>query len=81
MLRFLIEGFEEEILNLLQRIKSRKEKGKKKVCSMSTRFDHELKKLEYLINSNIGKKGTGWTEEEGPKRFILHEVENFVLEC
>ena len=48
---------------------------------MSTRFDHKLNKLEYLINYNIGKKGTGWTEEEGPKRFILHEVENFVLEC
>ena len=56
LLGFLTEGFEEEILNMLQRIKNRREKSKKRVCPVSTRFEQELKKLEGSINYNGGKK-------------------------
>lgn len=80
ILGFLIEGFKGEILNMIQRIRSRREKGKKKVCSVSTLFDRKLKRLECLINYNRGKKGMGWIKDEGPKRSVLHAVEDFVLE-
>ena len=59
LLGFLTEGFEEEILNMLQRIKNRREKSKKRVCPVSTRFEQELKKLECSINYNGGKKKSG----------------------
>ena len=56
LLGFLTKGFEEEILNMLQRIKNRREKSKKRVRPVSTRFEQELKKLECSINYNGGKK-------------------------
>ena len=59
LLGFSTEGFKGEILNLLQRIKSRREKSKKKVYSVTTMFDRELKRLECSINYNKGKKGNG----------------------
>ena len=49
------EGFEGEILKLLNRMKERRERfvrvsGKKKKGQRSSRFDRELKKLECLVN-------------------------------
>ncbi|RVW80725.1 hypothetical protein CK203_053943 [Vitis vinifera] len=49
-LGFLTEGFEGEILNLLLRNKRRREQNIKKDISGSTKFDRELKKLEWSIN-------------------------------
>ena len=70
MLGFPIEGFEEEILNMLQKINNIREKGKKRVCPVSTRFERELKKLECSINYNKGKKGNGLTRG-GDKELCL----------
>ena len=41
---------------MLQRIKNGREKSKKRVRLVSTRFEQELKKLECSINYNGGKK-------------------------
>ena len=43
------EDFEEEILCLRSRIKSRRQKGKGKGVHVTTRFDQELKKLEWTV--------------------------------
>ena len=71
LLAFPTKGFEEEILIPLQRIKSRREKGKKKICLVTTNFDHELKKLEYSINYNRGKKRNGLDRRGGAKEVYL----------
>lgn len=49
-LGFSTEGVEGEILKLLLRLKSRRDQGKKRGISRTTRFEQELKKLEYSIN-------------------------------
>ena len=45
-LGFPIEGFEEEILELMTKINSQRQKGKGRGGAVSTKFDRELKKLE-----------------------------------
>ena len=70
-LRFSTEGFEGEILNLLHRMKSRREQGKKITCFMPTRFEHELKKLECSIDYNGGKKGSMLDKGGGAKAYFL----------
>ena len=49
-LGFLAEGVEGEILKLLVRLKNRRDQGKKRGISGTTRFEQELKKLECSIN-------------------------------
>ena len=49
------EGFESEILKLLNRIRERRDcservTGKKRKGQRPSRFDHELKKLEWSVN-------------------------------
>ncbi|RVW40247.1 hypothetical protein CK203_078334 [Vitis vinifera] len=53
-------GVEGEILKLLLRLKSRRDQGKKKGISGMTRFDREVKKLEWSINyeGESRKKGS-----------------------
>ncbi|RVW56523.1 hypothetical protein CK203_072539 [Vitis vinifera] len=55
-LGFSTEGFEGEILNLLLRNKRRREQNIKKDISGSTKFDRELKKLEWSINYKGARK-------------------------
>ena len=55
-LGFSTEGFEGEILNLLLRTKRRSEQNLKKGSLGTTKFDRELKKLEWSINYNGARK-------------------------
>ena len=52
-----IEGFKEEILELMTRINSRRQKRKGKGGAVSTKFDRELKKLEWNVMDSGRKKG------------------------
>ena len=56
-LGFPIEGFKEEILELMNRINSRRQKRKGKGGAVSTKFDRELKKLEWNVMDSGRKKG------------------------
>ena len=58
-LRFSTEGVEGEILKLLLRLKSRRDQGKKRGISRTTRFERELKKLECSINYDGVSKENG----------------------
>ncbi|RVW54429.1 hypothetical protein CK203_068460 [Vitis vinifera] len=55
-LGFSTEGFEGKLLNLLLRTKRRREQNIKKDISGTTKFDHELKKLEWSLNYNDARK-------------------------
>ena len=55
-LGFSTDGIEGEILNLLLRTKRRREQNIKEEISGSTKFDRELKKLEWPVNYNGAKK-------------------------
>lgn len=55
-LGFSTDGFEGEILNLLLRTKRRREQNLKKGSSGTTKFDRELKKLEWSINYSGARK-------------------------
>ena len=55
-LGFSKDGFEGEILNLLLRTKRRREQNLKKGTSGTTKFDRELKKLEWSINYSRARK-------------------------
>ena len=59
-LGFTTDGVEGEILKLLLRLKTRRDQGKKKGISGMTRFDREVKKLEWSINyeGESRKKGS-----------------------
>ena len=59
-LGFSTDGVEGEILKLLLRLKTRRDQGKKKGISGMTRFDREVKKLEWSINyeGESRKKGS-----------------------
>ena len=55
-LGFSMKGFEGEILNFLLRTKRRREQSIKRGTIGSTKFDQELKKLEWSINYNGASK-------------------------
>ena len=62
-----IEGFEGEILKLLNRMKERRERfervsGKKRKGQRSSRFDRELKKLECSVNYSGSRGDRGYLE-------------------
>ena len=56
-LGFPIEGFKEEILELMSRINSRRQKRKGKGGVVSTKIERELKKLEWNVMDSGRKKG------------------------
>ena len=62
---FSTKGFEGEILNLLLRTKRRREQNLKKGLSGTTKFDQELKKLEWSINYNGARKENSMVREDG----------------
>ena len=54
-LGFFLEGFEGEFLSMLQKIKKKKkEHAKRKGVGSTSRFDQELKKLEWSMNYKGG---------------------------
>ena len=59
-LGFATEGVEGEILKLLLRLKTKRDQGKKKGLLGLTRFDREVKKLEWPVNydGKTRKKGS-----------------------
>ncbi|RVW88355.1 hypothetical protein CK203_040950 [Vitis vinifera] len=65
-LGFSTEGFEGEILNLLLRMKNRREQSKRRGISISTRFERELKKLE----TKIQDMSLGVVRSLGVRRFL-----------
>ncbi|RVW68019.1 hypothetical protein CK203_064832 [Vitis vinifera] len=66
-LGFSTEGFEGEILNLLLRNKRRREQNIKKDISGSTKFDRELKKLEWSINYKGATKEKSLVRDGGDR--------------
>ena len=70
-LGFSTDGIEGEILNLLLRTKRRREQNIKKEISGSTKFDRELKKLEWSVNYNGTKKKKSLVRVGGIRTSIL----------
>ena len=66
-LGFSTEGFEGEILNLLLRNRRRREQNIKKDISGSTKFDRELKKLEWSINYKGARKEKSLVRDGGDR--------------
>ena len=66
-LGFSTEGFEGELLNLLLRTKRRREQNIKKDISRTTKFDRELKKLEWSLNYNDARKEKSLVRNGGVK--------------
>ncbi|RVX04382.1 hypothetical protein CK203_018611 [Vitis vinifera] len=64
-LGFSTDGFEGEVLNLLLRTKRRREQNLKKGTSGTTKFDRELKKLEWSINYTGARKEKSVVREGG----------------
>ena len=70
-LRMPTEGFEEEILYLLRRMKGRiEQKGKegmtRKTSLKSSKSSRELKKLEWIVSYKKAKWVLAWVFSEGP---------------
>ena len=66
-LGFSTEGFEGKLLNLLLRTKRRREQNIKKDISGTTKFDRELKKLEWSLNYNDARKEKALARNGGVK--------------
>ncbi|RVW23995.1 hypothetical protein CK203_092093 [Vitis vinifera] len=64
-LGFSTDGFEGEVLNLLLRTKRRREQNLKKGTSGTTKFDRELKKLEWSIIYTGARKEKSVVREGG----------------
>ena len=52
-----IDGYEDEIVVLMKKIISRRRKGKGKGGQISTKFDKEMKKLEWMVRDRRYKGG------------------------
>ena len=79
-LGFPTEGFKEEILEFMTKINSRRQTGKGKKGSVSTKFGNELEKLEWNVMDK-GRKKNG-APKKGVRAFTVefNEAQNFVLE-
>ena len=66
-LGFSTEGFEGEILNLLLWTKRRRKQNIKKDILGSTKFDRELKKLEWSITYNGARKEKSLVRDGGDR--------------
>ena len=66
-LGFTIEGVEGEILKLLLRLKNRRDQGKNKGILGMTRFEWEVKKLEYSINYDGVSRKNGSNRKRGDR--------------
>ena len=70
-LGFSTEGIEGEILKLLQKLKTRRDQGKKKGTLGLTRFDREVKKLECSINYDGESRKKGSARREGDRALCI----------
>ena len=70
-LGFSTDGIEGEILNLLLRTKRRREQNIKKEILGSTKFDRELKKLEWSVNYNGAKKKKSLVRVDGVRNSTI----------
>ncbi|RVW38063.1 hypothetical protein CK203_097261 [Vitis vinifera] len=70
-LGFSTVGVEGEVLKLLLRLKSRRDQGKKKGSSGMTRFDREVKKLEWSINYEGESRMKGSDRRNGDRALCL----------
>ena len=70
-LGFSTVGVEGEVLKLLLRLKSRRDQGKKKGSSGMTRFDREVKKLEWSINYEGESRKKGSDRRNGDRALCL----------
>ena len=80
------EGFEEEILYLLRRMKGRidqkrKEGVPRKTSLKSSKFNRELKKLEWTISYKKAKMGSSGGIFGGLLDQGVNEDKNFIVEC
>ena len=64
-LGFSTKGWEKDILDLLVKIRRRRERVHSKVLLDKSKFERELKRLEYSINYEGGKKQKSGTQERG----------------
>ncbi|RVW23504.1 hypothetical protein CK203_090732 [Vitis vinifera] len=80
-LGFSIVGVEGEILKLLLRLKSRRDQDKKKGISGMTKFDREVKKLEWSINYEGESRKKGSDRRNGIELCVLNERLKSYLEC
>ncbi|RVW98500.1 hypothetical protein CK203_026862 [Vitis vinifera] len=72
-LGFSTDGFEGEVLNLLLRTKRRREQNLKKGTSGTTKFDRELKKLEWSIIYTGARKEKSVVREGGVGELWMQE--------
>ena len=56
-MRFPIEDYNDKILDLMYKIDARSKKGKGKRGQPSTKYDRELKKLEWMVKDRKSKRG------------------------
>ena len=70
-LGFSTVGVEGEVLKLLLRLKSRRDQGKKKGNAGMTRFDREVKKLEWSINYKGESRKKGSDRRNGDRALCL----------
>ena len=52
-----IDGYEDEIVVMMKKMNSKRKKGKGKGWQISTKFDKEMKKLEWMVRD---RRYTGW---------------------
>ena len=70
-LGFSTEGVEGEILQLLLKLKTRRDQGKKKGTLGLTRFDREVKKLECSINYDGESRKKGSVRRGGDRALCI----------
>ena len=82
----MMEGFEEEILYFLRRMKGRiEQKGKegvtRKTSLKSSKSSRELKKLKWTVSYKKAKMGLAQVFSEGLQDQGVNEDKNSVVEC
>lgn len=81
LLGFSMEGFEEEILDLLNRISERRQKGKGKGGAFSTCFNRELKIFKWIVNDKERMKVGESLQGLRLLSRVLDELQNSIFEC
>ena len=70
-LGFSTEGIEKEILNFLTKIRKRREKIHSKELLEKTKFERELKRLEYSVNYEGGNKQKALSQGKGNQLIVV----------
>ena len=64
-----LEGYEDEVLDLMYKMSYRRKKGKGKEVQGKTKFDREMKKLEWTVQEK-GRASRGFAGK-GTKAIML----------